>query len=436
MASQLAADYAVPSNRAIRESMLAYNSQQSMLADDSKMEGSRITNESTPSSAVTTTTVTTPSPSSTKMKRIKMIGNVERPDLFFYGIVVKVNGYTNPDNETLKRLLQKHGGDLETYETTRVTHLIAETLSKAKADMYKKMKQPRPVCTPSWIVDSVNAGKLLPYGNYLLPAFRHEQRSVGSLFFRNQYPSKVSNDYIPMDINGPDISSLRPFDMGDNEKERVESYTSVTDSEDSKTLTTTEVSSTNLGQLTQSMDVCKKRIDGKLETHGSECPTLEHEQHYDMQGIDSPGSFKIGQENDDATEIQYFATTPVGPSLTQPSPPSSSCSMSQYDAETTERRENADSCRVKYQQEAVSSKDKSDCNQFIIEEETLVRNRDSIGSGLNSPSNVLEVDHVAKSLEFHENRKSPKGNSWKTDDKYINGKIRTSGKEIENLCAT
>lgn len=52
-----------------------------------------------------------------------------RPDLFFYGVVVKVNGYTHPDTETIKRLLQRHGGDFETYETERVTHIIAEQLS-------------------------------------------------------------------------------------------------------------------------------------------------------------------------------------------------------------------------------------------------------------------------------------------------------------------
>jgi hypothetical protein len=28
-----------------------------------------------------------------------------RPDLFFYGIAIKVNGYTDPDNETLKRMV-------------------------------------------------------------------------------------------------------------------------------------------------------------------------------------------------------------------------------------------------------------------------------------------------------------------------------------------
>lgn len=29
-----------------------------------------------------------------------------RPDLFFYGVTIKVNGYTEPDNETLKRMVR------------------------------------------------------------------------------------------------------------------------------------------------------------------------------------------------------------------------------------------------------------------------------------------------------------------------------------------
>lgn len=100
----------------------------------------------------------------------------DRPDLFFWGIVVKVNGYTTPDNETIKRMLQRHGGDFETYETARVTHIIAENLSTAKANVYKGQRRPRPVCTPSWIVDSVQAGKLLPHGQYLLQELRDQQQ--------------------------------------------------------------------------------------------------------------------------------------------------------------------------------------------------------------------------------------------------------------------
>ena len=91
-----------------------------------------------------------------------------RPDLFFTGICVLINGYTNPDNETLQRLLQRHGGDVERYETMRVTHIIAQNLSMAKAKAYKKQKRPIPVCLPHWITDSVQAKMLLPYADYLL----------------------------------------------------------------------------------------------------------------------------------------------------------------------------------------------------------------------------------------------------------------------------
>ena len=91
-----------------------------------------------------------------------------RPDLFLCGVVVLVNGYTNPDADTLQRLLHKHGGDLEKYETFRVTHIIAEHLSAAKAAIYKKQKRPRPVCRPEWIVDCVHAKRLLPHAPYLI----------------------------------------------------------------------------------------------------------------------------------------------------------------------------------------------------------------------------------------------------------------------------
>jgi hypothetical protein len=56
------------------------------------------------------------------MKTFHLLLKQQRPDLFFYGVVIKTQGYTNPDDATLQRLIQKHGGD---YETSLVTHLIA-----------------------------------------------------------------------------------------------------------------------------------------------------------------------------------------------------------------------------------------------------------------------------------------------------------------------
>lgn len=104
-----------------------------------------------------------------------------RKDLFFQGVVAMVNGYTDPDAESLQRMLHKHGGDLEKYETSRITHIIAERLSTAKVNIYKKQRKPTPVCYPSWIVESVKAQCLLPYGPYLIKEVRESIATAGSI---------------------------------------------------------------------------------------------------------------------------------------------------------------------------------------------------------------------------------------------------------------
>ena len=133
--------------------------------------------------------VNTNKPSTPKLK------SGHRPDLFFTGVVVLVNGHTNPDATTLMRLLHKHGGDLEKYETQRVTHIIAEQLSAAKANLYKRQKKPIPVCRPEWITVSVDQGKLLPFGDYLLDDVVDKEstgtKSVKS-FFNTTKPSEES----------------------------------------------------------------------------------------------------------------------------------------------------------------------------------------------------------------------------------------------------
>jgi len=113
------------------------------------------------------------------------IGTKLRPDLFFTGIIVLINGYTNPDGTTLLRLLQKHNGDVEKYETTRGTYIIAQQLSTAKVNIYKKQRKPIPVVKPDWIVEIVKARRLVDHKEYLIDVVnenRHNTRSVKPFF--------------------------------------------------------------------------------------------------------------------------------------------------------------------------------------------------------------------------------------------------------------
>jgi BRCT domain, a BRCA1 C-terminus domain len=97
----------------------------------------------------------------------------DRPDLFLRGVVVLINGYTEPDAGTLQRMLHRHGGSVEKYETDHVTAVIASELSFAKAEVYRNLtRRPLPVVTPAWIVDSVRAQALLPYQDYILGRMR------------------------------------------------------------------------------------------------------------------------------------------------------------------------------------------------------------------------------------------------------------------------
>lgn len=117
--------------------------------------------------------------------------HTHRPDLFFTGIVVIINGYTHPDAESLQRVLQRHGGTVERYETQLVTHVIAEHLSTAKAKIYAKQRKPTPVVYPSWIVECVEAQRLLPHGPFLIEEVRdlNAQPSVAHYFQRAPPPA-------------------------------------------------------------------------------------------------------------------------------------------------------------------------------------------------------------------------------------------------------
>lgn len=104
-----------------------------------------------------------------KAKRMKLhdqLDNIgEQTSTIFTGVTIYVNGYTEPDADTLKELVYTHGGDYSYAPSSRVTHVIATNLPTAKI---KQLSETSKVCIPQWIVHCVQTNSLLPIGDYEL----------------------------------------------------------------------------------------------------------------------------------------------------------------------------------------------------------------------------------------------------------------------------
>ena len=96
----------------------------------------------------------------------------------FKGVSIYVNGFTEPSADELKALIHDHGGMYRYhYSPSKVTHIITYNLPDTKV---KNLSPNTTVCTPSWIVDSIAAERLLPVREYRL---YHKASEQGSLNF-------------------------------------------------------------------------------------------------------------------------------------------------------------------------------------------------------------------------------------------------------------
>ncbi|KAL9103973.1 MAG: hypothetical protein Q9163_001035 [Psora crenata] len=98
----------------------------------------------------------------------------------FRGVVAHVNGYTQPSLNELHRLIVSYGGGFMQYldGKTMVTHIIASNLTPKKKVEFSKYR----IVKPAWVVDSIQAGRLLPWDLYRVVDEGVGQRVLG---FRN-----------------------------------------------------------------------------------------------------------------------------------------------------------------------------------------------------------------------------------------------------------
>ncbi|KAJ5411228.1 uncharacterized protein N7487_005587 [Penicillium crustosum] len=92
----------------------------------------------------------------------------------FRGVVAHVNGYTQPSLQDLHRLIVSHGGGFLQYldGKTAATHIIASALTPKKREEFRRYR----IVKPTWVTDSIKAGRLLPWDEFRIVDEGHAQR--------------------------------------------------------------------------------------------------------------------------------------------------------------------------------------------------------------------------------------------------------------------
>ncbi|WAR59558.1 hypothetical protein PtB15_11B198 [Puccinia triticina] len=91
------------------------------------------------------------------------LGNSIRPQIFS-GLVIHVNGHTNPPLSEIRSLIILHGGTYMAYldHKSALTHIVASSLTPKKREEFRAYR----VVKPEWIVHCVSVGRLLNWSDF------------------------------------------------------------------------------------------------------------------------------------------------------------------------------------------------------------------------------------------------------------------------------
>lgn len=158
----------------------------------------------------------------------------------------------------------------------------------AKAEAYKRQKQPRPVCRPTWIVDSVREGKLLPYGNYLLVEHKDQlQMGIQSIFQKQKDSQRYSK------TSSPEKSGMERNNQQHHQNDYLSPYSSKEPTRHQSPIKVGHGNVIEKGTLKQPDTTDKKDnryIDGKVRSVGTDPNFLD--SYFASSRLSFIGSFK------------------------------------------------------------------------------------------------------------------------------------------------
>lgn len=123
----------------------------------------------------------------------------------FAGMTIHINGYTRPGRVELWNMIVEHGGVYKQYleGKTDVTHIIATNLTKSKQQEFVRYR----IARPEWIVESIAAGRVLPWTDYRVIEVGQNQRTLEQSGLPSQTTSIERRD---LPKNNPGILEPRP----------------------------------------------------------------------------------------------------------------------------------------------------------------------------------------------------------------------------------
>ncbi|KAA8644468.1 putative DNA damage repair protein Mus42 [Aspergillus tanneri] len=138
----------------------------------------------------------------------------------FRGVVVHVNGYTQPSLQDLHRLVVSHGGGFLQYldGKTAATHIIASSLTPKKREEFRRYR----IVKPAWVVESVKTGRLLPWDSFRVVDEGQSQKILkfdhGQLSSRTNSPRSGYRDQTESSWYTSQLKALAARNTADSEQ--------------------------------------------------------------------------------------------------------------------------------------------------------------------------------------------------------------------------